>query len=125
MTFKTQLRELLIERGLKQADLCHMTNIPSSQISNYITGKTSPSLDNAKIIAEKLNVTLDELVGRKVETKTTAEPTQTIECTADEAELIRMFRALDGGGKRRTLRQLRGEYEDAIADFGEESRNVT
>lgn len=122
MTFKTQLRELLIERGLKQADLCHMTNIPSSQISNYITGKTSPSLDNAKIIAEKLDVTLDELVGRTVKTKA---QTTTIDVTEDEAEIIRMYRALDGGGKRRTLRQLRGEYEDAIADFGEELRNAT
>ena len=121
MTFKTQLRELLIERGLKQADLCHMTNIPSSQISNYITGKTSPSLDNAKIIAEKLDVTLDELVGRTVKTKA---QTTSIDVTEDEAEIIRMYRALDGGGKRRTLRQLRGEYEDAIADFGEESRNA-
>ena len=123
MAFKTQLRELLKERGLKQADLCHMTNIPSSQISNYITGKTSPSLDNAKIIAENLGVTLDELVGRKVEAKIPT-PTQTLEVTADEAELIRMFRVLDSGGKRRTLRHLRGEYEDAIADFGEESQNV-
>ena len=99
-----------------------MTNIPSSQISNYITGKTSPSLDNAKIIAEKLDVTLDELVGRTVKTKA---QTTTIDVTEDEAEIIRMYRALDGGGKRRTLRQLRGEYEDAIADFGEELRNAT
>ena len=124
MTFKTQLRELLTERGLKQADLCHMTKIPSSQISNYITGKTSPSLDNARIIAEKLGVTLDELVGRKVEAKTT-EPTQTIECTADEAEMIRKFRELDERGKRNVRRTLNAEYEEAIADFGEETRNVT
>lgn len=124
MTFKTQLKELLTERGLKQADLCHMTKIPSSQISNYIAGKTSPSLDNARIIAEKLGVTLDELVGRKVEAKTT-EPTQTIECTADEAEMIRKFHALNEHTKRLVRQIINIEYENATVDFGEESRNAT
>lgn len=39
--------------------------------------------------------------------------------TDDEIELIRKFRELDERGKRRTMRYLRGEYDDTIAGVGE------
>ena len=119
---KMRLAELLAQKGMKQADLCRAAGISTSLLSQYSTGKTPPTLDKAQAIARALGVTLDELVGWKP--KKVLE-TQTLECTADEAELIRMFRALDASGQRRTMRHLRGEYEDAMASFGEESLSVT
>lgn len=65
MLFKTRLGEILAEQNLKQADLCRMTGISTSLMSNYITGKASPSLDNAETIAKALGITLDYLVGRE------------------------------------------------------------
>lgn len=65
MLFKTRIAEILEEQKLKQADLCRMTGIPTSLMSNYVTGKASPSLDNAELIANALGVTLDYLVGHK------------------------------------------------------------
>ena len=122
MKFQTRLKEILAERELKQADLCRATGIPTSLMSNYVKGKASPTLDNAIKIAEKLNVTLDELVGRNVEFE--SPPKQTIDVMPEEAELVRMFQSLDKSGKRRVMRTVRGEYEDATANFGEESRNA-
>lgn len=65
MLFKTRLAEILLEQNLKQADLCRLTGISTALMSNYMTGKASPSLDNAQAIANALGVTLDYLVGHK------------------------------------------------------------
>lgn len=116
--FKTRLKELLIEKGMKQADLCRATGFESGKISQYITGKTTPSIDTAKIIARTLGVTLDELVGWKPSPKTET-PKQTIECTADEAEMLRKFRIIDKRGQRTVMRLLNAEYEDAIAELND------
>lgn len=63
MDVKTKLSELLEEKGMKQADLSHITGIPTSLISNYLKGVKSPSLSNAVALASALNVTVDELAG--------------------------------------------------------------
>ena len=65
MKFNNRLAEILAEQNLKQADLCRMTGISTALMSNYMTGKASPSLDNALMIAKALGITLDYLVGRK------------------------------------------------------------
>lgn len=118
MEGKMRLAELLAQKGMKQADLCREAGISTSLLSQYATGKVSPTLEKAQAIARALDVSLDELVGWKP--KKTLE-TQAVECTSDEAELVRKFRALSASGKRRTMRHLRGEYEDALASFEEDS----
>ena len=65
MLFRTRLSEILLEQNLKQADLCWMTGISTALMSKYMTGKASPSLDNAQSIASDLGITLDYLVGRE------------------------------------------------------------
>lgn len=57
------LRDLLVEKDLSQADLSRATGIPTSLISNYLSGKKSPSLTNSILLANALHVTLDELAG--------------------------------------------------------------
>ena len=44
---------------------------------------------------------------------------EVINVSADEAEMIQKFRMLDEHGKCRVMRLICGEYEDAIADFGD------
>lgn len=65
MKFKNSLAEILAEQNLKQADLCRMTGISTALMSKYMTGKASPSLDNALMIAKALGITLDYLAGRR------------------------------------------------------------
>lgn len=65
MGFNENLKVLLLERKMKQADLCHLTHIKSSLMSEYINGKKSPAIGNAILIADALDISLDALVGRK------------------------------------------------------------
>ena len=53
------------EKNLKQADLCRMTGIQTSLMSNYVNGKKSPTISNASLIADALDISLDQLAGRK------------------------------------------------------------
>lgn len=62
--FGKNLKCLLIEKHLKQADLCRMAGIQTSLMSEYISGKKSPTIGNAILMADALDISLDALVGR-------------------------------------------------------------
>lgn len=64
MRFKDNLNCLLKEKSLKQVDLCRLTGIQTSLMSKYISGKKSPTIKNAVLIADSLHISLDELVGK-------------------------------------------------------------
>ena len=65
MGFNENLKLLLLEKNMKQADLCRMTGIQTSLMSENINGRKSPTIGNAILIADALNISLDDLVGRK------------------------------------------------------------
>ncbi len=65
MGFADNLLKLLRERNLKQAQLCRMTGIQTSLMSDYIGGKKSPTIGNAILIADALHISLDALVGKE------------------------------------------------------------
>lgn len=113
MTFQIRLQKVLDERGLSQADLCRMTGLTTAGVSKYLTGQTKPTLEKAQLIAESLDMSLDELTGFKP--KADVPPKQTMEVTTEEAELLRKFRAIDERGKMVVLRNLNSEYEIATA----------
>jgi len=108
VTFQIRLQKALDERGLSQADLCRMTGLTTAGVSKYLTGQTKPTLEKAQIIAESLDMSLDELTGWKP--KATVEQKQTMEVTAEESELLRKFRKLDTRGRLVVLRNLDAEY---------------
>ena len=62
MGFNENLKLLLLEKNMKQADLCRMTGIQTSLMSEYINGRKSPTTGNAILIADVLNISLDDLV---------------------------------------------------------------
>ena len=53
-------------RGLKQTDLCQITKIPKSAISQYISGAFEPKQDRIYIISKALNVSEAWLMGYDV-----------------------------------------------------------
>lgn len=65
MNFSETLKRLLNDRGLKQADLCRMTGIQTSLLSEYLSGKKSPAIGNAIKIANAFAISLDALVGKE------------------------------------------------------------
>lgn len=68
MEFVEILRNQMNKNNLIQADLCRITGIPTSLMSNYMNGKKSPALSNARKISKALGITLDELAGTKIKT---------------------------------------------------------
>lgn len=87
MEFSESLNAILRNQNIKQADLCRMTGISIGLMSGYCTGKTEPSLTKAIVIADALQITLDELAGREPPKK------------ASEKKLLSDFRQLTDEGQ--------------------------
>ncbi len=62
MSFSENLKILLDKQNLKQADLCRLTGIQTSLMSEYVKGKKSPTIKNAIAIANAFKISLDTLV---------------------------------------------------------------
>lgn len=103
MSFSEVLRYLLFKRGITQADVCRLTGIPTSLMSNYIKGVKSPTLTNSIKLAQAFNVTLDELAGLSLPDD--QDPTVLGD---DEYPVMAKYRRLNDSGK---------EYIDAQLDF--------
>lgn len=56
MTFADKLNKLKSELGLSQTQICELTGIGKSSISQYLSGKNEPSKDRKKKIAHALGV---------------------------------------------------------------------
>lgn len=60
-----QLREILKERGLTLKTFSEMSGISQPNLSNYINGNISPTLDTLEKIAKALNVEIHDLFPQK------------------------------------------------------------
>ncbi|MDR0426249.1 MAG: helix-turn-helix domain-containing protein [Clostridiales bacterium] len=63
MEFKDILKELRIEKDLKQRDLAEKINVTQAVISFLETGAREPTVQMLKNIAKYFNVSIDYLVG--------------------------------------------------------------
>lgn len=61
MKDQIKLSTLRMNKGLSQRDLADELNISAGIIGLYETGKRTPSLKNAKIIAEYFEVSLEDI----------------------------------------------------------------
>lgn len=65
MTFSEAFRQLLAERGMKQADFARATGWSTGYVADMCTGRVKdPSLSRSIVIAEVLGVSLQELADR-------------------------------------------------------------
>jgi DNA-binding Xre family transcriptional regulator len=58
--FGVRLRKLMFQRGITQTELSNCTNISQARLSDYITGKHSPSFYIVDKIAKVLECSTDE-----------------------------------------------------------------
>lgn len=70
--FCDRLRAARDYRGLTQGELAERTGLQPSAISHFETGVRKPSFDNLRLLADKLDVTTDYLLGRVDEFKALA-----------------------------------------------------
>ena len=62
-----RLKEILAQRGLTLKEFAQSSGISQSNLSNYLNGNISPTLDTLKKIATNLNVDVVELFREKDE----------------------------------------------------------
>lgn len=63
--FGARLKSILKERGISQYAFQKSTNISWSVLHNWFKGKSLPSLDNLKKVAEHLECSVDFILGRE------------------------------------------------------------
>lgn len=68
----TVLKELRKEKKLTQQELADKVGTNRFNITKWETGRTEPTLDNIIKLAEFLNVSVDKLLGVKIEDNQTA-----------------------------------------------------
>lgn len=61
--FCDRLREAMEKKGIRQAELCRLTGIQKSAISQYLSGKFVPRQDRLELIASALGTTTGKLLG--------------------------------------------------------------
>lgn len=117
MEFTDIIKQIMYEKKLKQADLCRLANIPSSLMSEYVKGKKSPAISNAINIADALDITLDQLVGRTpIEVNKSYETKNVFTlASSNEIDHIKKYRALDERGQQTVDTVLNNLYEIAIS----------
>ena len=65
-TCAERIKKALYIRGMKQSDLCRLTNIPKSALSQYISGAYEPKQDRIYLMSQALNVSETWLMGLDV-----------------------------------------------------------
>ena len=65
-----RIKEFMSERNVTSAWLAEQVGISKVAVSNIVTGKSSPSLDNLIKIAGVLNISITELIGEEKEEST-------------------------------------------------------
>lgn len=58
--YANALKEALKTSGISQKELASLTGIPKQSISNYVNGSSAPSEERKKLIAEVLQLNLNE-----------------------------------------------------------------
>ncbi len=101
-----RLRQALSIRGTTQADLCRLTGIPKSAMSQYCNGGLLPRQDRLFLIARALNVSEAWLMGFDVPQERRNSPIPETE-DGREVEVKRLFDALSEEGKASALNYLR------------------
>ena len=83
-----RIRKALAFRGMKQSELCQLTNIPKSALSQYISGCFEPKQDRIFLIAKALDVSEAWLMGYDVPMERNATATQNEQELSDGEKLM-------------------------------------
>ena len=104
----TRIAKALSIRNMRQSELCELTKIPKSAVSQYLSGAFEPKQDRLHLIAKALNVAPAWLMGFDVpmereERKTLIEP----KLTEGEKMMLELFRSIPEERQPEALELLR------------------
>lgn len=93
-TCAKRISKALSIRNMKQTDLCALTGIPKSAISQYISGAFEPKQDRIFLIASALDVSEAWLMGYDVPMKREQPSPDKQELTEGEKLVLELFRKI-------------------------------
>lgn len=109
-TCAERIKKALYIKGMKQSDLCRLTKIPKSALSQYISGAFEPKQDRIYLMAQALNVSEAWLMGLDVpmerknpSSDKVAEP----DLTEGEQILLELFRRVPEDQQKLVLQMIR------------------
>ena len=106
-TCADRIRIALQIKGMKQADLCQITKIPKSAISQYISGAFEPKQDRIYLIAKALNVSEAWLMGFDVPIERQNNSPEEPKLSEGEKMLLDLFRLVPEEKQRLVLDMIR------------------
>lgn len=108
-TCAERIRAALTIKGMKQSDLCRLTKIPKSALSQYISGAFEPKQDRIYLMAQALNVSEAWLMGLDVPMERQAKKTSPEEPQLTEGEkiLLDLFRRVPEDKQELVLQMIR------------------
>ncbi len=102
-----RIKRALRIRGMKQSELCQITKIPKSAISQYISGAFEPKQDRIYLISKALNVSEAWLMGFDVPMDREKHSPEEVELSEGEKMLLDLFRKIPEDQQQLYLRILR------------------
>lgn len=87
-SFSKRLTDVRVEAGYSQKDLAKELNITASAYGYYEQGRNEPPLETVRLLAKKLNVSADYLIGLINEPKHPIRYKITDDFTLTDAELV-------------------------------------
>lgn len=118
-TLRNLIKEVRKKKGLKQKDIAKQMGVKDNTISNWENGVSEPSIDDFVALCKICEVDFKSLLAKAY--GEAVEPRHSIECTGEEADMIRKFRFLDRRAQKVILRNLNAEYEDAEKNLVEDT----
>ena len=107
-TCANRIRKALDMRAMKQADLCRITKIPKSAISQYLSGDFEPKQDRIYIISKALEVSETWLLGYDVPMERETPPSLTKEDLSEgEKTLLELFNKVPEDQQKLVLQMIR------------------
>ena len=107
-TFATRISLALKIRNMKQSELCRLTGIPKSAMSQYIRGAFEPKQDRIYLLAKALNVSEAWLMGYDVPMeREKISPSNEENLTEGEKVLLELFRQIPEEQQDLVLQMIR------------------
>lgn len=66
LAFSGNLKNVMNERGLTQAELARRTKIAETTVSRWFSGKRMPTIKHLIVLSNFFEVTIDELLADKI-----------------------------------------------------------
>ena len=103
-----RIKRALKIKGMKQSDLCQITKIPKSAISQYISGAFEPKQDRIYLISKALNVSEAWLMGYDVPMERQESPSpEGPELSEGEKMMLDLFRRVPEDKQSLVLQMIR------------------